>query len=139
MGGAKFSEVNKELVFDCAKLVYEGSDDGLDSLEAGVVKFGAGVGQVEKLLIGTIVDLGVAKRSVLGFRWKGMAPSEGEVLDVVLDGETEGAFGVIPVEVDAEKKGAGPVLGDIVVLKEDVAKVVGVAFADVFDAKVIND
>ena len=34
---------------------------------------------------------------------------------------------------------AGPVLGDIVVLKEDVAKVVGVAFAGVFNAKVVDD
>ena len=30
-------------------------------------------------------------------------------------------------------------MGDIVVLKEDVAKVVSVAFADVFDAKVVDD
>ena len=30
-------------------------------------------------------------------------------------------------------------MGDIVVLKEDVAKVVSVAFSDVFYAKVVND
>ena len=30
-------------------------------------------------------------------------------------------------------------MGDIVVLKEDVVKVVGVAFADLFDAKVVAD
>ena len=99
----------------------------------------AGVGQVGELLIGAIFDLGEAKRSVLGFGWKGMTPSEEEVLDVVLDGDTAGAFGVIPVEVDAGETVAGPVLGDIVVLKEDVAKMVGVAFADVFDAKVVDD
>ena len=91
------------------------------------------------MLHGAIVDLGVAKRSILGFGWKGMAPSEEEVLDVVLDGNMPGAFGVIPVEINARKTGAGPVLGDIVVLKEDVMKVVGVAFADVFDAEVVND
>ena len=68
-----------------------------------------------------------------------MAPSEKEVLDVVLDGETSGAFGVISFEVDAGETGTGPVLGGIVVLKEDVAKVVGVAFSDVFDAEVVND
>ena len=30
-------------------------------------------------------------------------------------------------------------MGDIVVFKEDVAKVVGVAFSDVFDAEVVDD
>ena len=45
----------------------------MDSLEAGVVELGAGVGQVGKLLLGATVDLDVAKRSVLGFGWKGMA------------------------------------------------------------------
>ena len=75
----------------------------------------------------------------MGFGWKGMAPFEEEVLDVVLDGKSADAFGVIPVEVDAGETGAVPVLGDILVLKEDVAKVVGVAFADVFDAEVIGD
>ena len=111
----------------------------MDSLEAGVFEFGAGVGRVGELLLGAIVYLGVLKRSVLGFGWKGVSPYGEEVLDVFLDGETAGAFGVIPVEVDAGEMGAGPVLGDIVVLKEDVAKVVGVAFADVFDGKVVND
>ena len=57
----------------------------------------------------------------------------------MIDGKTASAFGVFPVEVDAGETGAGPVLGDIVVLEEDVAKVVGVAFVDVSDAKVIND
>ena len=89
----------------------------MELLEAGVVKFGAGVGRVGELLLVAIVDLGLAKRSVLEFGWKGMAPSEEEVLDLVLDGKTAGAFGVIPVEVDAGETGAGPVLGDIVVLK----------------------
>ena len=101
----------------------------MESLEAGVVKFGAGVGRVGELLLVAIVDLGLAKRSVLEFGWKGMAPfEEEEVLDLVLDGKTAGAFDVVPVEVNAGETGAGLVLGDIVVLKEDVAKVVGVAF-----------
>ena len=111
----------------------------MDVFEAGVVKFGAGVGRVGKLLLGAIVDLGVAKRSVLGLGWKGMAPFEEEVLDVVLDVKTAGAFGVIPVEFNAGETGSGPVLGDIVVLKEDFTKVVGVEFADVLDVEVVED
>ena len=139
LGGAKFAEGENELVVDCATILEEGDDDGLESLEAGVVEFGAGVGRVGKLLLGAIVDLGVAKRSVLGFGWKGMAPFEEKVLDVVLDGKTVGAFCVVPVEVDVGETGAVPVLVDIVVLKEDVTKVVGMAFSDVFDAKVVEE
>ena len=52
----------------------------------------------------------------------GDGPFEEEVLDVVLHGKTAGAFGVVPVEFDAGKTVAGPFLGDIVVLEEDVAK-----------------
>ena len=106
----------------------------MDSLDAGVVEFGAGVRRVGELMLGAIVDLGVAKRSVLGFVWEGMDPSEEEVIDLVLDGEKAGAFGVIPFEVNAGKTGSVPVLGNIVVLKEDVTKVNDVAFANVFDA-----
>ena len=137
--GAKSAEGDKELVVNCVAVIEEGADDGLDLLEAGVVEFGAGVGRVGELLLGAKVDWGVAKRSVSGFGWKGMAPFEEDVIYVVLDVKTAGVFGVFPVEVNAGKTGAGPVLSDIVVLKEDVAKVVGVAFANVFDAEVIND
>ena len=70
LGGAKFSEGDKELVVDCKTVIEEGADDGLDVFEAGVVEFGAGVGRVGELLLGAIVDWGVAKRSVLGFGWK---------------------------------------------------------------------
>ena len=46
----------------------------MDAFEAGVVKFGAGVGRVGKLLLGAIFDWGVDKRIVLGFGWKGISP-----------------------------------------------------------------
>ena len=68
-----------------------------------------------------------------------MAPLEKEVFYVILDGQATGAFGVVPGEIDAGKAGAGPVLGDFVMLEEGVAKVVGVVFVDVFYAKVVND
>ena len=42
-------------------------------------------------------------------------------------------------QVDAGKLGAGPVLDEFIVLEEDVAKVVSVAFSNVFDAQFIND
>ena len=68
-----------------------------------------------------------------------MAQFEEEVLDLVLDGKTAGEFGVYPDEFDAVKTVAGPFLGDIVVLEEIVAKVDGVEFANIFDAKVNKD
>ena len=67
-----------------------------------------------------------------------MAPLEKEVFDVILDGQTTGAFGVVPGKIDDGKAGAGPVLGDFVMIEEGVAKVVGVEFVDVFYAKVVN-
>ena len=73
------------------------------------------------------------------FRWDGVAPFEKEVFDVIFDGQATGAFGVVPGEIDAGKSGAGPVLGDFIMLEEDVAKVIGVAFVDVLYAEVAND
>ena len=67
-----------------------------------------------------------------------MAPLEKEVFYVILDVQATGAFGVVPGEIDAGEVGAGPVLGDLVMLEEGVAKLVGVEFVDVFYAVVIN-
>ena len=50
-----------------------------------------------------------------------MAPLEKEDMDVILDGQATGAFGVVPGEIDAGEAGAGPVLGDFVMLEEGVA------------------
>ena len=55
------------------------------------------------------------------------------------DGQTAGAVGVVPGEVDTRESGARPVLGEFILLEEDVAKVVGMAFANIFDAKVIEN
>ena len=68
-----------------------------------------------------------------------MAPLEKEVFDIILDGQATGAFGVVPGEIDPGKTGAGPVLGDFVMLEEGVAKVVGVAFVDIFYAEVVSN
>ena len=91
------------------------------------------------MLLGAIVDGCVAKSSVLGFGWNGVAPFKEEVFDIIFDRHTASAVGVVPGEVDAGKSGAGPVLGESIVFEEDVAKVVGVAFVDVLYAEVVND
>ena len=64
---------------------------------------------------------------------------EKEVFYVIINGQATGAFRVVPDEIDAGEAGAGPVLGDFVMLEEGVAKVVGVAFVEIFYAKVVNN
>ena len=81
----------------------------------------------------------MAKRRVLWFQWDGVAPFKKEVFNIIIDGQATGTVFVVPGEVDAGESGSGPVLGEFIVLNEDFAKVVGVAFANVFDAEVIGD
>ena len=81
----------------------------------------------------------MAKERVLRFRWDGVAPFKEEVFNVIIDGKATDAVCVVPGEVNAGKFGAGPVLGDFIMLEEDFAKVIGVAFVDVFYAKVVNN
>ena len=81
----------------------------------------------------------VAKGRVPRFRWDGVAPFKEEVFNIILDGQATGVVCVVPGEVDAGESGSGPFLGDFIMLKEDVAKVIGMAFVDLFYAKVVNN
>ena len=137
--GCKVAEGDKELVVYCAPIIQEGADYGLDSFDTGGFEWGAGVRRVGEFLFGAVDDGCMAKGRVLRFRWYGVAPFEKEVFDVILDGQATGAFGVVPGEINVGESGAIPVLGDFIMLEEDVAKVVGVAFVDVFYAEVVND
>ena len=92
-----------------------------------------------ELLFGAINDGRMAKGRVLRFRWDGVAPFKEEVFNLLLDGQATGEVFVVPDEVDAGESGSGPVLGGFIVLKEDVAKVTGVEFVNVFYAKVVNN
>ena len=137
--GSKVAEGDEEIVVYCTTIILEGADDGLDLFDTGVVEFGAGVQRVGKFLFGAINDGFVAKGIVLWFRWDGGSPFKGGGVNLILDGQATGAVLVVPGEVDAGKLGSGPVLGDFIMLKEDVAKLIGVAFVDVFYAKVVDD
>ena len=139
MCGCKVAEGDEEFVVYCAPIIQEVADDGLDSFNTSGVEWGAGVRRVGELLFGAVDDGHMAEGSVLKFRWYGVAPLEKEVFDVILDGQATGAFGLVPGDIDAGESGAGPVLGDFIMLEEDVAKVIGVAFFDVFYAKVVNN
>ena len=62
-----------------------------------------------------------------------------EGVNVVIHGEATGAHGVVPDQVNAGIEVALPVLGEVVVLFDDVTKVVGMLDANIFDAKVVDD
>ena len=65
--------------------------------------------------------------------------SEKEFTDVILHGEAASVVLVIPFEVDASEFVAILIFSDGVMLLENVVEVKGVAFTNIFDAKVIND
>ena len=67
-----------------------------------------------------------------------VTPFEENILDVVLDGEAASELVIVPLKIDTGVVRACPILVDFIVFDEDVMKVVGVAFADVFDAKTIH-
>ena len=111
----------------------------MDSFDTGVVEFGAGARRVGKLLFGAINYGCVAKGRVLRFRWDGVTPFKEKILNLILDRQATGAVYVVPGEVDAGELGAGLVLGDFIMFEEDVAKVISVAFVDVFNAEVVDN
>ena len=92
----------------------------MDSFDACRLEGGVGVRRVGELLFGAVDDGRMAEGSVLKFLCDGVAPLEKEVFDVILDGQATGAFGVVPGKIDAGEAGAGPVLGDFVMLEEGV-------------------
>ena len=61
-----------------------------------------------------------------------------DVGNLVAHSETESALGVFPFEIDDGKLVASPILGHFVVFLEKISEVINVAFADVFDTKVID-
>ena len=67
-----------------------------------------------------------------------MTPFEENILNVVLDGEAASALVVVPLKIDDDLVRACTILVDFIVFGEDVTKVVGVVFADVFEAKIIH-
>ena len=67
-----------------------------------------------------------------------MTQFEENILDLVLDVEASSALVLVPLKIDAGVVRACPILGDFIFCDWYVTKVVSVAFADVFDAKIIH-
>ena len=89
-------------------------------------------------MFGAVSDGSKTMGQELWFPRNCVTPLEDNILDVVLNGESSSALVVVPLNIDAGVVRACPILGDFIVFDEDVTKVVGVAFADVFDAKIIH-
>ena len=67
-----------------------------------------------------------------------VTPFEEKILDVVLDGEAASGIFLVPLKIDAGLAIACPILGDFTVFKEDVTKVVGMEFANVFGTEIVH-
>ena len=137
--GAYGAEGDEELIVDGAAVPEEGANNALDTFDASVIEWGAGVWWGRMLDLGPILDGGVLVRGQLGFGRGGVAVLGEHILDVAIHGETARALGVVPRKVDTGVLLALPVFRDGVVLLKDGTEVQSVAFSDVFDAKVIDD
>ena len=86
----------------------------------------------------SVVDFGVLVGGKDALEGRVVAPFGKEDGDVFIHRETTSTFVIVLGQVDNRVERAGPVLGDGVVLEKRVAQVVGMAFANVFNAKIIN-
>ena len=75
----------------------------------------------------------------LTFFGVGMIPLEAEVGDVVIHGKVTGVMGVVPFEIDISVKITFPFFSDVIVLFEGILKVMGMAVANIFKNKVVNN
>ena len=69
----------------------------------------------------------------------GVNPLEADVGDVVFCGKAIDVLGIVPLEIDASIQVALPVFSDTIVFFEGISNVVGMAVANIFKTKVVND
>ena len=71
-----------------------------------------------------------------------MAKSQEKVLDVILDAESACPLGmflcIVPLNVHSSKFSACPIFYDLVVLFEDVAEVMDMAFSNIFNSDIVH-
>ena len=111
----------------------------MDVFDAFQVEWRAIIGICRLLGIGDVGDGGMIVRRELGLGGSQVDVAGEDLLDVAWHRHAPHAFVVVPVKVHAGKFGTLSVLSDGVVLIEDVTEVKGVAFADVFNAEVIEN
>ena len=74
--------------------------------------------------------------TLLGVR---VIPFEAEVGNVVFRGKATGVTGVVPFDIYASVQITLLVLSDVLVLFEGISKFMGMAVADIFNTKVVDD
>ena len=107
----------------------------MDTSDAVLVEGRARVGFHDELAFAAVLDRLALVGRELAFVRSGMAVFGQQLGDV----EAASAADVVPLEVDAGKLRALPILGDAVVFFEDGGEVLCVFAADVFAAKIVND
>ena len=125
-------------VVDGASVEEEGTDNALDAKDAGCIEGRTGWSVHCVLEFCSVVDFGMLVGGQDALEGRVVAPFGKDGGNVFTHCETTSAFIIGPGQIDTRVERAGPVLGDGAVFKEGVAKVVGIALADVFNAKIIN-
>ena len=135
--GANFTEGMKKLVVNHPRIVEKCAYYALNAFDAKFIKGWGGVGIISVLNCGTIDD-GCSLVGREDWSLGSLVVVFGEhCVDVVFHGETTGALGVVPGEVDACVEVALPVFGEVVEFFDGVSEVVSVVVANVFDSEVV--
>ena len=69
----------------------------------------------------------------------GVTTLEAEVDKVVIHGKATCAIGLVPFYIDASVQISLPIFSDVIVIFEGISKVTGMAVANIFNTKVVND
>ena len=110
----------------------------MDAKDAGVVKGRTGWSVHCVLDLCSVVDFVVLVGGQDALEGRVVAPFGKDGGNVFVHCEMTCAFVIVPCQVDTRVERAITILGDGVVFEEGVTQVVGVAFANVFNAKIIN-
>ena len=137
--GANGADSDKKFIFNRASVPKESTKNTLDMFNTAHVECRARIRCSSFLGLGVVGDGGMLVRGYLGLGGSWMVVAGEGFLVVGGHVHATRVFVVVPVKVHTGKFGTLPVISDVVVLLEDVADVKGVAFADVFNAEVIDN
>jgi hypothetical protein len=127
----------EKLVVYCSRIVEKGTHYALNAFDAKRIKRWGSVGLFGVLDFGTIGDRGSLVRRE-DWSLGSLVVVFGEhCVDVVFHGETTGAPGIIPGQVDTCVEVTVPVFCEVVEFLYGVAEVVSMMFTDVFDPEVV--
>ena len=121
--GPNGTEIHHGIVVDIPSVVDQVSKNIFNAFDAGCIKRQVGVGRSSVLGSGTISDIDVFVGQYLGLGVVQVMVTDKDFLGVSFHVEATGALGVVPVEVDTRKFGAGQIMGDPVVFLDAPARI----------------